>query len=104
VPSPQVIDIEALVDGVIRNNVGVDAITLAVRARCEGQEVVFAETGQRLPAAATAETTAAQPWLWCEVEGFDQGETVRLRCTGATAGPDQSPQVLPVPSTLSPAR
>jgi hypothetical protein len=96
VPSPQVLDFPALVDGVVRNNVGVDAITLAVRARCDGDVVVMATTGQRLPAAATAETTAEQPWLWCEVEGFDQGETVRLRCTGATAGPDRSPQVLPV--------
>ncbi len=94
-PRPQAIDFQALADAVVRNNVGVDRITLAVRARCDGNAVVFATTGQRVPASTTAETTATQPWLWCEVEGYGDGETVRLRCTGASAGPDQRPQVLP---------
>lgn len=89
------LDFHALADGVVRNNVGVDGITIAVRAHCEGGAVVLAATGQRLSASTTAESTAAQPWLWCEVEGYDQGQTVTLRCTGATAGPGQRPQVLP---------
>jgi hypothetical protein len=95
VPAPQPLDFQALADGVVRNNVGVDGITVAARARCEAGTVVFAGTGQRLPAVLTAETTSAQPFLWFQVEGYDQGETVQLRCFGASARPDLRPQVLP---------
>jgi hypothetical protein len=95
VPHPLLFDFRALADGVVRNNVGVDGITLAVRAHCDGDTVVIAGTDQRLPAATTAETTATQPWLWCEVEGYGEGGTVTLRCTGASSGPDVRPQVLP---------
>lgn len=94
-PQPTQLDFQAIADGVVRNNVGVDGITVAFRGRCVGSEVVVQGTDQRLPASATAEATAEQPWLWFEVEGYDEGEQVRLRCTGATSGPDVRPQVLP---------
>ena len=94
-PQPVQFDFQALADGVVRNNVGVDRITVAFRGHCDGGEVLVAGTGQRLPASATAETTASQPWLWCAVEGYGEDEQVTLRCTGATAGPTVRPQVLP---------
>ena len=90
-PSPCKLDFHDLADAVVRNNVGVDSITLAVRAQCDGNEVVIASTGQRLPAEGSSHPTAAGPWLWCEVTGYDEGETVRLRCTGTSAGPDARP-------------
>jgi len=94
VPSPVKFDFHDLADAVVRNNVGVDSITLAVRAQQDGSEVVIATTGQRLPADGAPRPAAGQ-WLWCEVLGYDEGETVRLRCTGTSAGPDARPAPTP---------
>ncbi len=94
-PAPQQLDFQALADGVVRNNVGVDGILVAARARCEGDHVVFAATGQRLPAVVTAETTPAQPWLWFEVEGHGAGERVQARCLGASSDLAHRPETLP---------
>ena len=96
-PSPVKFDFQDLADAVVRNNVGVDRITLAVRAQRDGNDIVIAPTGQRLPAdgAPPAAPTATAPWLWCDVLGYDEGETVRLRCTGTSAGPDARPAPAP---------
>ncbi|MGE3171028.1 MAG: hypothetical protein AB7O97_00275 [Planctomycetota bacterium] len=94
-PAPTTFDFTDLADAVVRNNVGVDGILVAVRARCEGATVRVEATRQTLPATTTAETTATQPWLWFEVEGWDVPGGATVRCIGASSGPDDRPQVLP---------
>ncbi len=76
----------------MRNNVGVDGITVAVQAKCEGDFVVIAATGQRLRAVATVPVVADQPWLWFTVEGHGEGETVAVRCTGTSRSPADPPR------------
>ncbi len=94
-PSPQTLDFTALADGVVRNNVGVDGITVAVQAECEGDFVVVTATGQRLPARRTVATTGEQPWLWFTVEGHGPGETVAVRCIGTSRSPAELPTAAP---------
>lgn len=71
------LDLAALADGVVRNNVGVDAIELRVRGRIEGGHAVLAETGQRLPVA-EAPGANAGPWLRFRVEGWQEAGGVVL--------------------------
>lgn len=88
-PQPQQLDFRALADGVVRNNVGVDGITVAVRGRIAGDTAVLADTGQRLPLAGGAAAPAAPPgaWLWFAVQGFGPDEEVALVPLGASEGP-----------------
>lgn len=75
-----------LADGVVRSNVGVDAIELRVRGRLEDSSVVLARTGQRFPVAGAPER-ATRPWLRFRVEGYGEGEQVRLVWLGEAADP-----------------
>ena len=87
-PHAQVLDFQALADGVVRANVGVDAITLGVRGRLEGDSAVLHGTGQRLPV--TGAQATSEPWLWFDVHGWLAGDSVQLsflRGEAAPAGP-----------------
>ena len=85
-PAPQPLDLQALADGVVRNNVGVEAITLGVRGKLDGDSVVLHGTGQRLPVTGAQPTSA--PWLWFDVRGYQRGATVTLALRrGAGAAP-----------------
>jgi len=93
VPAPQPIDFQALADGVVRNNVGVEAITLGVQGRLDGDGVVLHGTGQRLPVSGAQPTNA--PWLWFDVRGYQRGGNVTLAFLRATATPAAAPATGP---------
>jgi hypothetical protein len=70
----------------VRNNMGVGGIELQVRGSVQGNEVVFADTGQRLllrgaPPASTA------PWLVFSVHGWQAGSPLELELLRAQAAP-----------------
>jgi hypothetical protein len=56
------LDFTALADGVVRNNMGVGAISVQVRGRIEDGAAILAETGQRL-AVREAPSSDGGPWL-----------------------------------------
>jgi len=85
VPQPVQLDFQALAEGVVRNNVGVDAIALRVRARLDRGSAVLTGTEQRLPV--TGATATTEPWLWFEVTGFEPAQRVELRFLRGTPGP-----------------
>ena len=89
VPQQHVFDFHAIADGLRRNNVGCDAITVGVRGSLADGTLRIDGTGQELPAKATAE--AKGPWLWFDVEGFEEGETTQLHLIGSSDAITQRP-------------
>jgi len=72
VPSPQRLDFAALVDGVMRNNVGVDGIKLSARGAVENGQFVFDETGQSLPVDGVPSAAAPFPgWFTFDVRDWE---------------------------------
>jgi hypothetical protein len=92
VPAPQQLDFVALRDGVIRNNVGVDRIVVATKARAENGKVV-AQATQQSWILHGEPNDAAGPWLWLAVEDLDTAPS--LRFLGASASPTERPASLP---------
>lgn len=91
-PAPQQLDFVALRDGVIRNNVGVDRIVVAMKARADNGKVV-AQATQQSWILHGAPNDAAGPWLWLAVEDLDAVPS--LRFLGASASPTERPASLP---------
>ncbi|MEI6131049.1 MAG: hypothetical protein WCR59_13370 [Planctomycetota bacterium] len=85
-PVPITFDFHALFDGVFRNNVGVDGITLGVRGTIEKGQLVLPITGQRFPL--TDNKNAAGPWLWFSVHGYEAGEQIALTLVRASDTPE----------------
>jgi hypothetical protein len=81
VPRPVQLDLKQLAAGVVRANVGVEAIELRARGRMEGAELVLAESGQRLPVQG-APAGARRAWLRFEARGWEAGEKVVLQYLG----------------------
>lgn len=94
-PSAQRLDFVALRDGVRRNNVGVDRIVVAMKARVADGAVVADGTGQSWPLDDAPNNGAADSWVWAEVRELDA--TPRLSWIGASRGPSDRPPALPVP-------
>jgi len=95
VPQPQQLDFVALRDGVIRNNVGVDRIVVALKARIDGGTVVADGTQQTWTVDDAPKDAAQGAWIWAEVRELDA--TPRLSWIGASRGPSDRPPALPVP-------
>jgi hypothetical protein len=74
---PQPLDLRAIADGVIKNNMGVGGIDLRVRGTLVDGLATFAETGQQLPVLG-GPARSAQPWLWFDADAFAQGEAQAL--------------------------
>ena len=76
----------------MRNNVGVDRIVVAMKARAENGNVVAQATQQSwILHDAPNDTTG--PWLWLAVEELDTVPS--LRFLGASASPIERPASLP---------
>lgn len=94
-PAPQALDFRDLQDGVVRNNVGVDAMVLGFVATTANGIVTASATGQqwRLEPGEDGGTGA---FTWFLVTGLDtdSGE-VALRPLGRTRGPGERPSDLP---------
>lgn len=94
-PAQQQLDFVALKDGVIRNNVGVDRIVVAMKARIADGNLV-AQATQQSWILHGAPNDAAGPWLWLAVEDLDAVPS--LRFLGASASPIERPASLPEPA------
>lgn len=94
-PSPQALDFRDLADGVVRNNVGVDAMVVGFAATTTTSTVTAEATRQewRLE---PGENGGTGPFCWFLVTGLDapDGE-IALRPLGRTRGPDVRPSDLP---------
>ncbi len=86
-PQPVQLDFRALADGIVRQNVGVDGIEVRLRGELQGDAVVIATTGQRLPVTGARSGGGEAPWLSFAVEGFGPDEQVVLRYRGAGDSP-----------------
>lgn len=94
-PRPGPLDFQALADGVVRNNVGVDAIEFAVKCRIADAAVTALPTGQTFALAAASDGSTAHPdgaWGWFRVTGHGAGERVALVYQGHSEGPDRRPE------------
>ena len=91
-PAAQQLDFLALRDGVVRNNVGVDRIVVAMKARVENGNVV-AQATQQSWVLHSAPNEAAGPWLWLSVEDLDTAPS--LRFLGSTSSLTERPASLP---------
>jgi hypothetical protein len=81
VPRPVPIDLSEVAAGVVRNNVGVDAIRLWVRGRLEKGEVAVDGTGQRFPVEGAPSATT-KPWFGFDASGYEPGSSPVLRWIG----------------------
>ncbi len=85
-PRPVALDLRAIADGVIRNNMGLGGIELRVRGRLAGAVAVLDGTGQRLPVAGEL-PTSADGWLWLEAREFGLGERDDFGWLGSSRDP-----------------
>ncbi|MEQ1634328.1 MAG: hypothetical protein ABL997_18245 [Planctomycetota bacterium] len=94
-PEAQQLDFRELKDGVLRNNVGVDRIVVALRAECEPGFATATATKQRWGLLVEPGSSASGPWHWFSVEGLDEDGELRLSWIGASSGPAERPAALP---------
>jgi hypothetical protein len=93
VPAPQPLDFVALRDGVLRNNVGVDRIVIALRAKVEDGHAVASESMQRWRIDEAPAIHQGHGWIWAEIREFDP--PLRLRWLGVSSGPASRPESAP---------
>ena len=86
-PVPVTFDFHDLVDGVIRNNVGVDAITVTVHARPVADGVEFEPSGQSFALGGPGPSEVARHRF--AVDGLDPGAPISLRWLGAAVEPSR---------------
>jgi len=79
----------------VRNNVGVDRIVVALRARVTEGSATATATGQSWTLEGAPNPAANDAWLWAEVTDLDSAP--RLRWLGASPGPTVRPPALPEP-------
>lgn len=87
------IDLAAIAEGVIVNNMGVDSIELRVRGQVEDGTAALAETGQTLPVRG-GPAASSKPWLVFDVEGWSEGEELTLAWKQELDGPEESSPAL----------
>ncbi|MBK9129720.1 MAG: hypothetical protein IPM13_18340 [Phycisphaerales bacterium] len=80
------LDPKDMADRVVRNNMGVEAIELAVRGKVAGTALTVAETGQTFPVEG-GPTSSSAPWLIFDVVGFDPEEAMFLRFKAQVQAP-----------------
>lgn len=85
----------ALRDGILRNNVGVDRIVVALKARVADGSATANATGQSWALVGAPAPLPSDPWIWAEVTDLDA--TPQLRWLGASPGPTVRPPALPAP-------
>ena len=71
----------AIADGVVRNNMGVGGITIAVQGTVSAGAVIVAPTGQRLPVTGDVRP-AADGWLWLAAQTWSQNQPVMFEASG----------------------
>ncbi len=86
------IDLKAIAEGVIKNNMGVGGITLQVRGAVQGATATFADTAQKLPVT-NAPSASTKPWQVFTTEGWGEGETLSLAWVAESDAPSADPQV-----------
>lgn len=84
------IDLKAIAEGVIKNNMGVGGITLQVRV--QGATATFADTAQKLPVT-NAPSASTKPWQVFTTEGWGEGETLSLAWVAESDAPSADRQV-----------
>ncbi len=87
----QPLDLRAIADGVIKNNMGLGGIELRVRGALANGQATLAETGQQLPVTGGPERST-QPWLWFDGHAFGLGEAKAVTWLRETAGPLPAPR------------
>lgn len=83
---PQPIDLRAVADGVIKNNMGLGGIELRVRGRLQDGTATLAETAQTLPVSG-GPANSDGPWLWLDARAFGLGEAKTVTWLRATPLP-----------------
>lgn len=87
---PQPLDLPAIADGVIRNNMGFGGLEVRVRGSLADGTATLADTGQQLPVAG-GPPHADAGWLWFDGKAFALGEAKALAWLRATPGPVAGP-------------
>jgi hypothetical protein len=87
---PQPIDLRAIADGVIKNNMGVGGIELRVRGALQDGTATMAETGQELPVVGGPPRSQAS-WLWLDAKAFGLGEADAVSWLQESSGPVRAP-------------
>lgn len=88
---PQPLDLRAIADGVIKNNMGVGGIGLRVRGSLADGQATLVATGQQLPVAG-GPARSAEPWLWLDAGAFGLGEAQAVTWLRETPVPSLAPQ------------
>lgn len=87
---PQPLDLRAIADGVIKNNMGVGRIELRVRGTLGPGAATLAATGQTI-AVAGGPARSSQPWLWFDAGAFGRGEAEAVTWLRETPAPVAAP-------------
>lgn len=69
---PLPLDLRAVAEAVIKNNMGLGGIQVRVRGTLADGSATLMETGQRIPVA-DGPARSAEPWLWFEARDFGLG-------------------------------
>lgn len=74
---PLPLDLRAVADGVIKNNMGLGGIQVRVRGTLAAGRATLVETGQQLLVEGGPERSQ-QPWLWFEARDYGLGHADAL--------------------------
>jgi hypothetical protein len=69
---PLPLDLRAIAEGVIKNNMGIGGIEVRVRGELANGIATLAETGQQLPVQG-GPAKSSSPWLWVQAREYGLG-------------------------------
>ncbi len=84
------LDLKAIADGVIKNNMGLGGLEVRVRGTLANGILTTVETNQKIPViGGPAQST--QSWVWLQAREFGLGHTDAAAFVRETAGPSMTP-------------
>jgi hypothetical protein len=84
---PAQLDLRAVAEGVIKNNMGLGGIEVRVRGQLAAGKATLIETGQVLAVQGGPERST-QPWLWFQAKEFGLGMVDEITWLRESARPD----------------
>jgi hypothetical protein len=80
------IDVKAIAENVVKNNMGVGGVELQVRGTVSGATATLAESRQTLPVK-NGPASSTKPWQVLQAEGWGEGETLAMVWVGERDAP-----------------
>ena len=88
---PLPLDLRAIAEGVIKNNMGIGGIEVRVRGTLDGGQATLLGTGQQIPVIDGPPRSTA-PWLWLQARDYGLGHADAVTWLRESAAPTLAAQ------------